>query len=110
MEAGAVGGVKQLKLTYCRFVLQLELMGLHPGNRFGISKVSPLSWPRGSPPISNVNGVPELAVKIPPISHPPAMCDKAHELDFGDGTDQIQLATKFLPTLKSHRPFRCPGA
>jgi hypothetical protein len=57
-----------------------------------------------------MNGVPVLPVRIAPNSHPPARCDNIAELDFGDGTSQMKLPTKFCPTLKSHRPFRLPGA
>src|SRR5260370_964333 len=86
-----------------------ELVGIVRGpeyGRLGTCQSSLLSEPRGSDRVPKVGviGIPLLAVKISPSSHPPNAHWAGAENDLGDGTSQVPFSTKVRPTLKSDKP------
>src|ERR1700674_3691948 len=105
-RSGAVGTWKHPVLTYalgCPGFVSV----LHPAppNRLGKAQSSLLRVFWGSDPVPHVgvNGIPSLAVKISPISHPPKAHWAGAERDLGVGSSQVPFITSVRPTLKSER-------
>src|ERR1700674_3166504 len=106
MSPGQVGTPKHPVLIYALgcpgFVSVLQPA---PPNRFGKAQSSLLSVYWGSDPVPQlaVKGIPSLAVKISPSSHPPNAHWAGAERDFGVGSSQVPFTTRVRPTLKSER-------